>query len=134
MMQGGYIEHCALPARGASERITMVTSFRPRNKVYRDLTDLRNIRDCSNLYELHDQFLRSRLDIVQETLNSYRNNLAHRRHDVEVAYGKRGGIKREIVDKREIQGLIDFFTNTLTNAMEQMPDLKNAHEERLSKL
>lgn len=111
MMQGGYIEHCALPARGASERITMVTSFRPRNKVYRDLTDLRNIRDCSNLYELHDQFLRSRLDIVQETLNSYRNNLAHRRHDVEVAYGKRGGIKREIVDKREIQGLIDFFVS-----------------------
>jgi hypothetical protein len=55
MMQGGYIEHCALPCHGARERITMVTSFRPKGKIVSDISNLKTIRSCSNSYEMYDQ-------------------------------------------------------------------------------
>lgn len=55
MMQGGYIEHCALPCIGTNERITMVTSFRSRGKIIQDITDLENIKSCSNHHEVYDQ-------------------------------------------------------------------------------
>ncbi|KAI0390526.1 hypothetical protein F5Y17DRAFT_471621 [Xylariaceae sp. FL0594] len=40
VLQGRYIEHQALQTRGIAERITMVTSFRPRNPLVRDDTVL----------------------------------------------------------------------------------------------
>lgn len=55
MMQGGYIEHCALPCHGARERITMVTSFRPKGKIVSDMSHLKTIRSCSNSFEVYDQ-------------------------------------------------------------------------------
>jgi hypothetical protein len=61
MMQGGYIEHCALPCHGARERITMVTSFRPKGKIVSDLSNLKTIRSCSNSFEVYDQVSRATL-------------------------------------------------------------------------
>ena len=68
MLQGRYIEHQALRALGATERITMVTSFRPRCPTIRDDTVLTTVRAVSNLEELYFQFGEYRLEILEERI------------------------------------------------------------------
>ncbi|KAL9122336.1 MAG: hypothetical protein Q9187_001109 [Circinaria calcarea] len=68
ILQGRYIEHQALRALGTTERITMVTSFRPRNPTMRDDTVLTTVRPVSNLSELYFQFAEYRLEILEERI------------------------------------------------------------------
>jgi len=67
-LQGRYIEHQALRALGATERITMVTSFRPRCPALPDDTVLTTVRPISNLAELYFQFSEYRLEILEERI------------------------------------------------------------------
>lgn len=66
MLQGRYIEHQALRALGTAERISMVTSFRPRCPTVRDDTVLTTVRPISNLADLYNQFSEYRLEILEE--------------------------------------------------------------------
>ncbi len=68
VLQGRYIEHQALRALGATERITMVTSFRPRCPALPDDTVLTTVRPISNLSELYFQFSEYRLEILEERI------------------------------------------------------------------
>ena len=68
MLQGRYIEHQALRALGSTERVTMVTSFRPKNHTFRDDTVLTTVRPISNLSELYYQFSEYRLEILEERI------------------------------------------------------------------
>lgn len=68
ILQGRYIEHQALRALGTTERITMVTSFRPRDPTVRDDTVLTTVRAVSNLSQLYFQFGEYRLEILQERI------------------------------------------------------------------
>ena len=68
VLQGRYIEHQALRALGATERITMVTSFRPRCSALPDDTVLTTVRPISNLPELYFQFSEYRLEILEERI------------------------------------------------------------------
>lgn len=68
VLQGRYIEHQALRALGQTERITMVTSFRPRNFSLPDDTVLTTIRPISDLSELYFQFSEYRLEILEERI------------------------------------------------------------------
>lgn len=70
VLQGRYIEHQALAALGTCERITMVTSFRPRSPDQRDDTVLTTVRPISNLSELYFQFSEYRLEILEERIRS----------------------------------------------------------------
>ncbi|KZF24607.1 hypothetical protein L228DRAFT_100083 [Xylona heveae TC161] len=70
VLQGRYITHQALRALGATERITMVTSFRPRSPHARDDTELRTVRPISDLSELYYQFGEYRLEILEERIRS----------------------------------------------------------------
>ena len=70
MLQGRYIEHQALRALGSSERITMVTSFRPRCPTLRDDTVLTTVRAVSDLPELYAQFAEYRLEILEERVRA----------------------------------------------------------------
>lgn len=119
VMQGGYITHAALPSNNAFERITMVTSFRPKRPT-EDITNLRNIRNCSNTHEVYDQFVVSRMDLVQQTLEAYKAMLAQRRKSIEDAYGRRGGLKAPSVDFDELRELKKVIDGVFTNALEQM--------------
>ena len=65
-MQGRYIEHQALRAFGTTERITAVTSFRPKCPKLKDDTVLTTVRPISNLSELYQQFSEYRLEILEE--------------------------------------------------------------------
>ena len=66
ILQGRYIEHQALRALGGTERITMVTSFRPKNPTLQDDTVLTTVRPISDLSELYYQFGEYRLEMLVE--------------------------------------------------------------------
>ncbi|EEH10620.1 conserved hypothetical protein [Histoplasma capsulatum G186AR] len=66
VLQGRYIEHQALRAVGGTERITMVTSFRPRSPALPDDTVLTTVRAISDLSELYFQFSEYRLEMLEE--------------------------------------------------------------------
>ena len=70
VLQGRYIEHQALRALGSAERITMVTSFRPKCPDLRDDTVLTTVRPISDLSELYFQFSEYRLEILEERVRS----------------------------------------------------------------
>ncbi|KAM5471302.1 hypothetical protein MauCBS54593_003642 [Microsporum audouinii] len=79
VLQGRYIEHRALRALGTTERITMVTSFRPRCPSLKDDTVLTTVRPISDLSELYFQFSEYRLEMLEERI----------RHQLKEARGAR---------------------------------------------
>jgi hypothetical protein len=68
VLQGRYIEHQALRAFGTTERITMVTSFRPKSASIKDDTVLTTVRAVSDLPELYYQYSEYRLEILEERI------------------------------------------------------------------
>ena len=68
VLQGRYIEHQALRTFGSTERITSVTSFRPKHHHCPDDTVLTTVRAISNLSELYFQFSEYRLEMLEERI------------------------------------------------------------------
>jgi hypothetical protein len=68
VLQGRYIEHQALRALGTTERITMVTSFRPKSAAIKDDTVLTTVRAVSDLPELYYQYSEYRLEMLEERI------------------------------------------------------------------
>ena len=68
VLQGRYIEHEALRAFGTCERITSVTSFRPKHHSLKDETVLTTVRGISDLNVLYRQFMEYRLEILEERI------------------------------------------------------------------
>lgn len=78
VMQGRYIEHQALKARGGRERISMVTSFRPKNPLIRDEVVLTGVRAISNLPELYSQYTQYRLEVLEERIRGMEKKVRER--------------------------------------------------------
>ncbi|TID27458.1 Aminopeptidase 2 [Venturia nashicola] len=70
VLQGRYINHQALRALGAQERITSVTSFRPKCPHMRDDTVLTSVRPVSDLSLLYGQFAEYRLEMLEERVRA----------------------------------------------------------------
>ncbi|KAL1302255.1 hypothetical protein AAFC00_002676 [Neodothiora populina] len=70
ILQGRYITHQALRALGAQERITSVTSFRPRSPYVKDDTVLTTVRPVSDLPQLYYSFGEYRLAMLEERLRA----------------------------------------------------------------
>jgi hypothetical protein len=70
VLQGRYITHQALRALGARERITMVTSLRPKSPYLADDSDLSTVRGISDLSELYFQFASYRLEILEKRVQA----------------------------------------------------------------
>lgn len=68
ILQGRYITHQALRALGSQERITAVTSFRPRSAMLKDDTVLTTVRPVSDLNELYFDFAEYRLRNAEERI------------------------------------------------------------------
>ncbi|RHZ58849.1 uncharacterized protein CDV56_107140 [Aspergillus thermomutatus] len=79
ILQGRYIEHRALRALGITERITMVTSFRPRSPAIPDHTVLTTIRPISDLGELYHQFAEYRFEILEDRLRGVNKYMRDRK-------------------------------------------------------
>ena len=66
VLQGGHIRHKALPVVGGSaERITMVTSFRPRDPFVRMDVRLGTVRPVSDLRRLYHEYVEYRLEALR---------------------------------------------------------------------
>lgn len=79
ILQGRYITHQALRALGAKERITAVTSWRPRSPFVKDDSVLRTVRPVSDLTELYPDFAEYRLEIMEQRIRREREKLHARR-------------------------------------------------------
>jgi hypothetical protein len=79
ILQGRYITHQALAALGAKERITAVTSWRPRDPCVKDDTELRTVRPVSDLQELYPDFAEYRLAIMEQRIRHAREEMRARR-------------------------------------------------------
>ncbi|KAF2435235.1 hypothetical protein EJ08DRAFT_605062 [Tothia fuscella] len=79
VLQGRYINHQALRALGGQERITAVTSFRPKSITVRDDTILKTVRPISDLNELYFEFAEYRLQMVQDRIDAQLRTMRARR-------------------------------------------------------
>ncbi|KAE8367973.1 hypothetical protein BDV27DRAFT_57668 [Aspergillus caelatus] len=66
IMQGRYIEHQALKAFGGRERISMVTSLRPKSPFVRDETIIRPLLPITPKRTLYYQYVEYRLENLEE--------------------------------------------------------------------
>lgn len=64
---------------GAAERITSVTSFRPRSAAIKDDTVLTTVRGISHLKELYHQYAEYRFEILQDRLQDVGRKLRDRK-------------------------------------------------------
>ncbi|KEP47745.1 hypothetical protein V565_145450 [Rhizoctonia solani 123E] len=97
MLQGRYIDHVALGAYGAPERVTMVTSYRARDVMVADDSVLTTIRPMANLNELYYEWSTYRLDLLSERFRHQSKVLKKKREDGQGQWGE------EIVKKDELK-------------------------------
>ncbi|KAH7417237.1 hypothetical protein BKA64DRAFT_702018 [Cadophora sp. MPI-SDFR-AT-0126] len=109
VLQGRYIDHQALSAFGGRERITMVTSFRPRSPRIRDDTVLKTVRPISNLSDLYGQ-------TVEYNLENAESRIRHMLKNV------RDSMKAGATDVQSIKSFLDFEIKTLTHLNKEIVD------------
>ncbi|EXJ75773.1 uncharacterized protein A1O5_00280 [Cladophialophora psammophila CBS 110553] len=80
VLQGRHITHQALAAVGGTERITMVTAFRPRDPLIPDSSVLTTIRPITNLSDLYFQWTEYRVEVLQERLRLMLEFLREQHH------------------------------------------------------
>lgn len=84
MMQGGCVNHIALKASGGTgERITMVTSFRAKDPVQKDVSNLTNVKRSSELNKLFQQWSAYRLDVIAERALIMKKEIAESNNSAE---------------------------------------------------
>lgn len=110
-MQGRYITHQALRALGTKERITSVTSFRPKSAHLADDSVLTTVRPISDLSELYYEFGEYRLEILEERIRAKLRELKSNR---------RAGKRIETVDfKRFLEQQAAFLQHTNREMLEE---------------
>ncbi|KIX09696.1 uncharacterized protein Z518_00777 [Rhinocladiella mackenziei CBS 650.93] len=108
MMQGGSINHAALPCLGSGERISFVTSFRPRDPTLLDSSSLRTVRPISDLDELYRQWTSYRLDVVSQRAALKKKELDRR--------GRSADEIRQMVNDW-VQEQVEYLQNTVKEMM-----------------
>ncbi|KIW22579.1 uncharacterized protein PV07_10863 [Cladophialophora immunda] len=98
MMQGRYIEHQALKARGGAERITMVTSFRSKSPLLKDELVLVGFRPICHLPELYKQYTEYRLENIEERVRDQLRRI-RQRHQAHLDFDT-AGVKEFLKEQR----------------------------------
>ncbi|KAF4637115.1 hypothetical protein G7Y89_g957 [Cudoniella acicularis] len=109
VLQGRYIDHQALRAFGGQERITMVTSFRPRSPGLRDDTVLTTVRPISNLSDLYGQTIEYQLENAEARIRQMLKNV-------------RDSMKAGATDVSSIKSFLDFEIRTMTHLNNEIVD------------
>ncbi|KAJ9299615.1 hypothetical protein DTO271G3_2499 [Paecilomyces variotii] len=81
VLQGRHVSHLAIPAANMPERITMVTSFRPRSPLLLDDSTCMNVRNKSCLSEMYYQWTEYRLRLLSERFQHEADQLRTRYMD-----------------------------------------------------
>ncbi|CZR50692.1 uncharacterized protein PAC_00566 [Phialocephala subalpina] len=109
VLQGRYIDHQALRAFGGQERVTMVTSFRPRSPRIRDDTVLKTVRPISNLSDLYGQAVEYQLENAESRIRQMLKNV-------------RDSMKAGATDVQAIKSFLDFEIKTLSHLDKEIVD------------
>ena len=64
---------------GCTERITMVTSFRPKSAFAKDDTVLTTVRSISDLTELYSQYTEYRFEMLEERIRAHLKEVRDRK-------------------------------------------------------
>ncbi|KIX00354.1 uncharacterized protein Z518_10493 [Rhinocladiella mackenziei CBS 650.93] len=128
ILQGRYIEHQAMRALGTSERISMVTSFRPKSAFVQDDTVLTTVRAISDLSELYSQYAEYRLEMLEERIRAHLKEIRDRKRArrgfntaatkafIREQKGFLDSMLREIVDEDMVTvGFLDGDTHLLSD-------------------
>ncbi|KAJ5279350.1 hypothetical protein N7478_004722 [Penicillium angulare] len=115
IMQGRHVSHIAIPAGNMPERITLVTSFRPRDPIIVDDSSLMNVRTKSLLPEIYYQWVSYRLRLLGERFKDEADKLNARYTDAVALTdeAKPGFCRKETVD-------FDGLTNWMDEQMRYM--------------
>ncbi|KIW01638.1 hypothetical protein, variant [Verruconis gallopava] len=108
VLQGRYITHQALRALGATERITAVTSFRPRSSMLRDDTVLNTVRPISDLSTLYYEFSEYRLEMLVDRFQAQLKKLR-----TEHRAGKKTDVTQLLSFLNEQQNFIAHMTREI---------------------
>ncbi|KAL2219066.1 hypothetical protein M432DRAFT_638677 [Thermoascus aurantiacus ATCC 26904] len=126
ILQGRHITHTAAPAANMPERITIVTSFRPRDPTLLDETTNANVRNKSHLTELYYQWTTYRLEVLAERARiavealrkKYEENV--KKTDEE---GKKGLCRVETVNVAEMEKWANEQINYIKQTLYKMRPL-----------
>lgn len=128
ILQGRYITHTAAPVTNMPERVTIVTSFRPRDPTLIDDMTNMNIRNKSHLTELYYQWTTYRLDNLAQRAQIAANALRERyeenvkNSDPE---GKKGLCRVETVNYEETEKWINEQIAYMQQTLHEMRPLEN---------
>ncbi|QRV97863.1 hypothetical protein RhiJN_25882 [Ceratobasidium sp. AG-Ba] len=114
MLQGRYVDHVALNAFGAPERVTMVTSYRAKDPMVRDDSVLTTIRPVANLNELYYEWSTYRLDLLSERFRRLSEDLKQKRGDGSSPWGT------EVVKKDEFKNWVQDQIKYLQTTIDEM--------------
>ena len=126
ILQGRYITHTAAPAANMPERITIVTSFRPKDPTLLDETTNANIRNKSHLTELYYQWTTYRLDVLAQRAHIAAKELREKYEQNVNAYdpdGKKGLCRVETVDVKAIEAWVDDQMKYMRETLYEMRPL-----------
>ncbi|CAI7604237.1 unnamed protein product [Penicillium pancosmium] len=126
ILQGRYITHTAAPAANMPERVTIVTSFRPRNPTLLDETTNSNVRNKSHLTELYFQWTTYRLDVLaqrahiaaKELREMYEKNV-----NASEPEGKKGLCQVETVDVNAVEAWVEVQMKYMKETLHEMRPL-----------
>ncbi|OAQ83850.1 2OG-Fe(II) oxygenase superfamily domain-containing protein [Purpureocillium lilacinum] len=126
LLQGRYITHTAAPVDNMPERVTIVTSFRPRNPMLPDETTNANVRNKSHLSELYYQWTTYRLDVLAQRARITADAL-RRRYDENVKAndpeGKKGMCLVETVNVGEVEAWAEEQIKYIRETLHEMRPL-----------
>ncbi|KAF2097587.1 hypothetical protein NA57DRAFT_58163 [Rhizodiscina lignyota] len=126
ILQGRYIEHTAAPVDNMPERITIVTSFRPKDPTLLDETTNMNIRNKSHLTELYYQWTTYRLDVLAARAQIAADEL-RKRYEENVKNtdnGKKGLCRVETVNVAEVEKWANEQIEYIQKTMYEMRPLE----------
>ena len=109
-------------ALGAQERITAVTSFRPRSALLKDDSGLRTVRGVSDLNELYYDFSEYRLQLLEEQV----------RHERErVAAARRSGEDFNTAEHKQFLQRTVAFANQSNRELVPQSQVRKGHIEKV---
>ncbi|KAF9730601.1 hypothetical protein PMIN01_11470 [Paraphaeosphaeria minitans] len=122
IMQGRYITHQAMRALGAQERITSVTSFRPKSALLKDDTELRTVRGVSDLNELYYDFAEYRLKLLEEQIQ-------HERERVQAA--RKAGDEFATTRHKQFLGNVSAFSQQSSHELVDQSEVRKGYIEKV---
>jgi hypothetical protein len=127
ILQGRYITHTAAPATNMPERVTIVTSFRPKDPTLLDETTNMNIRNKSHLSELYYQWTTYRLDVLAQRAQIAADALRKRyRENVLMSddEGKAGLCRVDTVNIEEVEKWVNDQIAYMQQTLHEMRPLE----------